>query len=86
MDTTVKQRTDEMDANIEEQLCEVLRKPSFSLELHETTSSDNNALLMAYIRYIFDGKIMEEFLFCKCLEIDTKDQTIFQTLSAYLQD
>ena len=29
---------------------------------------------------------MEELLFCKCLETDTKGQTIFQTLSDYLQD
>lgn len=85
-DTTVKRRIDEMGANIEEQLCEVLQKTSFSLQLDETTTSDNNALLMAYVRYIFEGKIMEELLFCKCLETDTKGQTIFQTLLAYLQD
>ena len=85
-DSTVKRRIDEMGANIEEKLCEVLRKTTFSLQLDETTTSDNNALLMAYVRYIADGKIMEELLFCKCLETDPKGQTIFQTLSDYLQD
>ena len=29
---------------------------------------------------------MEELLFCKCLETDTIGQTIFQTLSDYLQN
>ena len=46
-DHTVKQRIDKMGANIEEQLCEVLQKTFFSIQLDETTMSDNNALLMA---------------------------------------
>ena len=41
---------------------------------------------MVYVRYITDGNIMEELLFCKCLEIDTKGLTIFQTLSDYLRN
>ena len=85
-DTTVKRRIDEMGANIEEQLCEVLQKTFFCIQLDETTTSDNNALLMAYVRYIDDGKVMEELLFCKCLQTDATGQTIFQTLVAYLQD
>ena len=74
--TTVKRRVDEMSENTEEQHCEVLRKTSFSVQLHETTTSDNNALLMAYVRYIPRGKVMEELLLCKYLETDTKGQTI----------
>ena len=84
-DTTVKRRIDEMGTNIEDQLCEILRNTSFSLQLDETTTSDNNALLMAYVYYISDGNITEELLFCKCLETATKGQTIFQTLSDCLQ-
>ena len=41
---------------------------------------------MVYVRYITDGNIMEELLFCKCLETDTKGLTIFQTLSDYLRN
>ena len=76
-DTTVTRRINEMGTNIEDQLCEILRNTSFSLQLDETTTSDNNALLMVYVRYITDGNIMEELLFCKCLETDTKGLTIF---------
>ena len=85
-DTTVKGRIHEMGTNIEDQLCEILRNTSFSSQLNDTTTSDNNALLMAYVRYIADGNIMEKLLFCKCLETETKDRTIFQTLSDYLQN
>ena len=59
-------------------LVKCCKKP-FSLQLAETTTSDNNALLMAYIYYKDDGKIIEELLFCKYLEKDTKGQAIFQT-------
>ena len=41
---------------------------------------------MAYVRYIAYRNIIEELLFCKCLETDTIGQTIFQTLSDYLQN
>ena len=41
---------------------------------------------MAYVRYIADGNFMEKLLFCKYLETNTKGQTIFQTLSDYLQN
>ena len=85
-DTTVKRRIDEMGANIEEQLCEVLQKTFIGIQLDETTTSDNNALLMAYVRYTDNGKVMEELLFCKCLQTDATGQTIFQTLLAYLQE
>ena len=85
-DTTVTRRINEMGTNIEDQLCEILRNTSFSLQLDETTTSDNNALLMVYVHYITDGNIMEELLFCKCLETDTKGLTIFQTLSDYLRN
>ena len=84
--TTVKRRIDEMSTNIEDQLCEILQNTFFTLQLDEITTSDNNALLMAYVRCIADGNIMEELLFCKCLETNTKSQTIFQTLSDYLQN
>ena len=67
-DTTVKRRINEMGANIEDQLCEILRSTFFTLQLDKTTTSDNNALLIAYSRYIAkDGNIMEKLLFCKCL-------------------
>ena len=41
---------------------------------------------MAYVRYIDNGKVMEELLVCKCLQTDATGLTIFQTLLAYLQD
>ena len=85
-DSTATRRIKEKGSNIEDHLCEILRNFSFSLQLDETTTSDNNTLFMAYVRFIIDGNIMEELLFCKCLEIDSKCLTMFRTLSDYLQN
>lgn len=85
---TMARRINEMGADTEEQLCAILRDSPFSLQLDKTTTADNNALLMAYVRYRASNshEMVEEFLFSKYLETDTKGQTIFNTLSAYLQE
>ncbi|KAM3833924.1 zinc finger BED domain-containing protein 5-like [Diretmus argenteus] len=85
---TVARRINEMGTDTEEQLCAILRESPFSLQLDETTTSDNNALLMAYVHYKTSNsqEMKEEFLFSKYLEKDTKGQTIFNTLYAYLQE
>ncbi|XP_010775064.1 zinc finger BED domain-containing protein 5-like, partial [Notothenia coriiceps] len=85
---TVARRIDEMGADTEEQLCAILRETPFSLQLDETTTSDNNVLLMAYVRYSTSNsqEMAEEFLFSKYLVTDTKGQTIFNALDAYLQE
>ena len=53
-----------MGADTEDQLCAILRETPFSLQLDETTTSDNNALLMAYVRYSASNsqEMAEEFL------------------------
>jgi len=41
--------------DIEEQICEILRVNHFSLQVDKTSTSDNIALLMAYVRCIVEG-------------------------------
>uniref|UniRef100_A0A3Q3B2L2 DUF4371 domain-containing protein n=1 Tax=Kryptolebias marmoratus TaxID=37003 RepID=A0A3Q3B2L2_KRYMA len=65
-------RINEMGADTEEQLCAILRDSPFTLQLDETTTSDNNALLMAYVRFKASS--------------NTKGQTIFDGLNSYLQE
>lgn len=84
---TVAHRINKMGADTEEQLCDILRDSPFSLQLDKTTTSDNNALLMAYVRYRASDsdEMAEDFFFSKYLETDTKGQTNFNALAAYLQ-
>ena len=48
----VSSKIDEMANDIENKLCDELKTTQFSLQLDETTLCDNEALLMAYVRYI----------------------------------
>ena len=49
---SVSRRIDELAVDVEQQLCQVLQTTEFALQLDESTLRDNEALLMAYVRYI----------------------------------
>ena len=49
---TVSSRIGEMANDIENKLCDELKTTQFSLQLDERTLRDNEALLMAYVRYL----------------------------------
>jgi len=56
-DTSVSQRIDEMAADVEDKLVVILRSTLFSIQLDESTIVDNNAILMAYVRYFDEDTI-----------------------------
>lgn len=60
-------RINEIGAETEEQLCAILQDYPFSLQLYEINTCDNNALLMAYVRYRASNshEMTEEFSFSK---------------------
>ena len=65
----------ELGADREEQLCDILWDSSFSLQLDETTTSENSSLLTAHVCYRLScsQEMANEFLFSKSLLTDTKD-------------
>ncbi|KRZ66689.1 Zinc finger MYM-type protein 6 [Trichinella papuae] len=69
--TTVQRRIDEMATDVIDTLYNYLRTVQFSLQLDESTLPGNEALLLAYVRFIKEEKINEELLFAKPLETDT---------------
>lgn len=83
---TVQRRIDEMSSNIENFLCNYLQTTHFSIQLDESTLIGNEALLLAYVRFIMDEEIHEELLFAKTLETDTKGESIFKLLSDFFQE
>lgn len=83
---SVARRVKEMALDTEEQLCATLRENRFSIQLDETTTADNNVLLMAYARFVSGRDVAEDMLFIKYLSADTRGETIFNALNEYLQD
>ncbi|GBP17923.1 SCAN domain-containing protein 3 [Eumeta japonica] len=83
---TVKRRVDEMSSDIESFLCNHLQKTHFSIQLDESSLPGNEALLLAYVRFIMEEEIHEELLFARTLETDTKGESIFNVLSNFFTE
>ncbi|XP_026331329.1 SCAN domain-containing protein 3-like [Hyposmocoma kahamanoa] len=83
---TVQRRIDEMSSDIESFLCDHLQKTHFSIQLDESTLPGNDALLLAYVRFIMEEEIHEELLFARTLETDTKGESIFNVLSNFFTE
>jgi hypothetical protein len=83
---TVQRRTDEMNDDVESFLCNYLQTTHFSIQLDESTLPANEALLLAYVRYVINQEIHEELLFARTLTTDTKGESIFNVLRDYFME
>ncbi|CDW58701.1 hypothetical protein TTRE_0000702601 [Trichuris trichiura] len=84
--STVCRRIDEMALDVEDQLVALLRLKKFSLQVDETTLQDNDALLMAYVRFWNANTLMEEMLFVRKIRSDTKGLTMFGEIQNYFNE
>ena len=85
--TTIRGRVKEMSADILSQVIINLQETQFfSLQLDESTDVSNCAQLIAYVRYIGDENIIDEFLFCKSLETTTRGEDIFRVLQNFFTE
>lgn len=83
---TVSRRIKEMANDVESQVIADLQTREFAIQLDETTVRDSEAILMAYVRYIKDAKIIEEMLFSRLLVTDTKGISIYECLQTYFDE
>ncbi|KAK2719167.1 hypothetical protein QYM36_004863 [Artemia franciscana] len=73
--SSVLQCIDEMVEDVEKQLIAHLQVKQFALQLDQSTLRDNEALLLAYVRFNNEGP-EEEMLFARCLMTDKKEPNI----------
>uniref|UniRef100_A0A5S6QFW0 DUF4371 domain-containing protein n=1 Tax=Trichuris muris TaxID=70415 RepID=A0A5S6QFW0_TRIMR len=83
---TVQRRIDEMAVDVEDTLCNFLRTTQFSLQLDESVLPGNEALLLAYVRFIKEEKLAQELLFARNLVTDTKGQSIFLVVEEFFTE
>jgi len=79
-DSSVQRRVDEMAANIEETLCNILVTTEFSLQLDESNLPGNYSLLLAYVLFVKDEKLVQELLFARELKTCTKGESVFNVV------
>ncbi|KAE9528709.1 hypothetical protein AGLY_012284 [Aphis glycines] len=83
---TVQRRIDEMAQSVEELLCAFLKATKFSIQLDESTLPGNEALLLAYVRFVKEEKICQGLLFSKNLLTDIKGESIYHTLEEFFKE
>ena len=85
-DNSVQRRVDEMAENIEETLCNILAATEFSLQIDESTLPGNESLLLAYLRFVKNEKLVQELLFARQLKTDTKGESVFNVVENFFKE
>ncbi|KAL0159399.1 hypothetical protein M9458_043124 [Cirrhinus mrigala] len=84
-DNTVERRINEMADDITQKLVKNIREsPFYALQLDESTDIANLSNLLAFVRYVHNGELQEDFLFCKPLPAQSTAQAIFDILNAFI--
>ncbi|KFD57043.1 hypothetical protein M514_01928 [Trichuris suis] len=83
---TVQRRIDDMAKDVEETLCNFLKNTEFSIQLDESTLPSNEALLLAYVRFIKEEQLVEEFLFARELVTDSRGKSIFRVVKEFFKE
>lgn len=83
--STVSRRISAMAGDVLKQLLLRIRASDFySLQLDESMDVAGLAQLLVYVRYIYEGSVHEDVLFCKPLETRTTGKDIFQMLDNFV--
>ena len=82
---TITRRQDEMTSFVEDKIVEILRKTKFSLQTEESTIH-SQAILLVYVRFIYNDDVRKEMLFIKSLPETTREEDIFNHIMQYFND
>ncbi|KFD58167.1 hypothetical protein M513_00930 [Trichuris suis] len=84
---TVQRRIDAIAQDVEATLCGILKNAEFALQLDESTLPGNEVVLLAYMRFIKQERLVQELLFAKELLTDTKEKQLpFKNIFAVSTD
>ncbi|KAI6653460.1 hypothetical protein LOD99_3679 [Oopsacas minuta] len=75
-----------MACDVEKTLYSILKTTEFSLQIDDSTSLGNEALLLAYVRYILEGIMVEDMLVARTLVTDRKGESIHKVVENFFQE
>ena len=81
-------RVADMSCDILDQIVQEIKDSPIriSLQLDESTDVSNMSQLIVYARYIKDGDIKDEFLFCEPLQTTTKVDCVLRLVADFLRN
>ncbi|GFU41617.1 zinc finger MYM-type protein 6 [Trichonephila clavipes] len=82
----IHRRIKDMSEIIEQNTAKTLANSNFALQVDETTDITGNAQLIAFVRFIHENDIINQFLCCRELPDFTTGKHIFQVISSYLEE
>ena len=83
---TIHRRIIDMSQNIEKNTAKTLANSNFALQIDETTDITRKAQLIAFVRFIHENDIINQFLCCRELPDFTTGKHIFDIISSYLEE
>ncbi|GFY45264.1 SCAN domain-containing protein 3 [Trichonephila inaurata madagascariensis] len=82
---TVTRHIEEIAEDIEAQLFESINaSPWYALQVDESTDIDNRAILLAYVRYLYQEDVHEDLLCALSLPTNTTGVEMFKSLDGYI--
>ncbi|GFS54450.1 zinc finger MYM-type protein 6, partial [Trichonephila inaurata madagascariensis] len=82
---TMTRRIKEIAEDIEAQLFERINtSPWYALQVDESTDIDNKAILLAYVRYLYQEDVHEDLLCALPLPTNTTGAELFKSLDGYI--
>ncbi|KFD56788.1 LOW QUALITY PROTEIN: hypothetical protein M514_02465 [Trichuris suis] len=75
-----------MAQGVEDMLCSILKNTEFALQLGESALPRNEAILLAYMRFMKQEGLVQELLFAKELTTDTKGESIFKIANEFFKE
>lgn len=60
------------------------KSPWYALQVDKSTDVDNKALLLVYVRYIYQEDVHEDMLCALSLQTNTTAAELFETLDGYI--
>ncbi|KAM4808386.1 zinc finger BED domain-containing protein 5-like [Rhinophrynus dorsalis] len=87
-DNTIGRRIQDMSDDIKLQMKDIFQDDNmiFTLQLDESTDVSGLAQLLAFIRFIYNDRIIEQFLCCLELPMRTRGEDIFKTLDCFMKE
>ena len=80
---TISRRITDMSNDIKTQLTVRLRDAYYAIQLDDSTDFDNQSHLLVYVRYCWEGEMLEDFLMCHAMSTRATGEEVFKVLKEF---